>query len=272
MATVSDIIKEALHYPKANLKNTAITGIFLLLFMIFFVFGNYFIANDIRNRILADPFTYNYNSVFEFMGYASPTSQAVFVIFVIVAFICYFVAQGYFYRIYQNTVLKIDSEPQYNQPKSILAEGIKIFVVNFTYLIIPAVIVSVGGYYNAAIFAIGIILAVIAYLVLPIAISNMAYTKSFSGAYRFSEIGQIIRSIGIWKYIGTIIFELLVCGIILLSWFIILTIFGILVVNLPFSDILVSSVSIFLSAIVYAYLLTFSVKVNGLLYNSRKDA
>lgn len=272
MTSITDIIKEGLDYPKANLNYTSITGIFLLLCSIFFVFGSYFVSENFKENALTNPIGYDYNSVFQLLNYVSPTTQALFVIFMIIAIIFYLIAQGYFYRIYENTVLKQDENIGYDNFKSIFVEGLKLLVVNISYLIIPVILISVGGYYTPVLSVIGVILLIIAYFILPIALSNMAYNKSFKSAYRFNEIGDILKSIGIGKYIGTILFELLICGIILFSGIIIFLILTVIIGSLPALNLMVGFIiiSIFFM-ILYSYLISFSVRVNGLLYNDGKD-
>lgn len=274
MSTLSEIVQDGLHYPWSNLKNTVLTGIFFLLTSIFFVFGNYYISQDIYSNFLYDPETFmqfNYNSIFGWLNQVSPTAWAVFIICILIAVVFYLVVQGYIYRVYENTVQEKNEFPEFNNFKSIFIQGFKILIVNIAYSIIPDVLIAIGIYYNGIITVIGIILEIIAIFILPLALSNMCYNESLKSAFEFKEIINILKSIGVGKYIGTLLFVYLVFIIIAIAWFMVITTLNIFVLAIPFANILCGLVLLVLSAIIYAYIVLFSVKVNGLLYNNRKD-
>ena len=270
MTALSDIIKDGLAYPMANAKNTIITGILFLLSIVLFIFGSYFISNDVHSQLVTNPIE-DYNNLSQILGQASPTAYAILIITAILSFICYLFVQGYFFRIYENTVFERKEAVEYDEPKSLLVEGFKLFIVNISYLIIPSIVISAGIYYNAVVLAVGIILVILAYLTLPIVVSNMIYKKSFKSAYRFGEIRSIIESIGVQKYIGTILFGYLVCGIILASWSIIFLLYTALLVNLPIESIIFIAIPVVISTVLYAYLFSFTVRINGSLYIDRKE-
>lgn len=274
MSTLSEIVKDGLHYPWSNLKNTVLTGVFFLLTSIFYVFGNYYISQDIYSNFLYDPETFmqfNYNSVFGWLNQVSPIALAVFIICILVAVIFYLLVQGYIYRVYENTVQEKKEFPEFNNFKSIFIQGFKILIVNIAFSIIPAVLVAIGMYYNGIITVIGVILEIIAILILPLALSNMCYNESLKSAFEFKQIIDILKAIGVGKYIGTLLFVCLVYIIIAIAWFIVMTILNIFALAIPFANILCGLVLFVLSAIIYVYIVLFSVKVNGLLYNNGKD-
>ncbi len=100
-----------------------------------------------------------------------------------------------------------------------LVDGLKVFVVQFVYFLIPAIImfIGIGGSIFAmtptgdptaffALFGVTTLIAAIAGIILglvaTIALANMAYYDSDLGAaFRFSEILEIISQIGWVDYI-----------------------------------------------------------------------
>lgn len=121
-----------------------------------------------------------------------------------------FLAIGYIFRALKASIAGSDELPEFDEWGEMLVDGLKVFVVQLIYFLIPAVILAIGGTLatpvdlglilltNIVAAIIGIILGLIAI----IAIANMAYHDSELGAaFRFSEILEIIADIGWIHYI-----------------------------------------------------------------------
>ncbi len=133
-----------------------------------------------------------------------------------------FLAFGYIFRALKASIAGSDELPEFDEWGEMLVDGLKVFVVQFIYFLIPAVIlaVGIGGTLTAApldpvtgpptMFTgiigltglIAAILGIILGLIAMVAIANMAYYDSELGAaFRFSEILDIIAEIGWVDYI-----------------------------------------------------------------------
>ena len=144
-----------------------------------------------------------------------------------------FLLLGYMFRIIKATLAGIDELPEFDEIGEMFVDGLKVFVVGFIYAI-PVWILSAivglltGG--NTAATAAGFgttyalafilgnivtfIIAVIIGLIELMAIANMAYNDGDLGtAFRFSEILDIISTIGWGKYIITYIVIVILASI-----------------------------------------------------------
>jgi hypothetical protein len=136
-----------------------------------------------------------------------------------------FLVMGYGFRALKASIAGSDELPEYDEWGEMFVDGLKVFVVEFVYFLIPALIIIIGSWAAfAAMFAgastgtvtdptafigiisgtvlIGGIIAIILGLVATIALANMAYNDSELGAaFRFGEIMNIISQIGWVDYI-----------------------------------------------------------------------
>lgn len=135
-----------------------------------------------------------------------------------------FLVMGYGFRALKASIAGADDLPEFDEWGEMFIDGLKVFVVQFVYFLIPALIIIIGSW--ASIFAlasastgtftdptafigiisgtviIGGIVAIILGLIATIALANMAYNDSELGAaFRFSEIMEIISQIGWVDYI-----------------------------------------------------------------------
>jgi hypothetical protein len=144
-----------------------------------------------------------------------------------------FLLLGYMFRIIKATLAGIDELPEFDEIGDMFVDGLKVFVVGFVYAIpvwiLSAIIGLVTGGNSAATitslstgyalaFLLGnivfFIIAVIIGLIELMAIANMAYNDGDLGtAFRFSEILDIIATIGWGKYIITYIVIVILAAI-----------------------------------------------------------
>ncbi|MCK9151512.1 DUF4013 domain-containing protein [Methanobacterium alcaliphilum] len=132
-----------------------------------------------------------------------------------------FLVMGYTFRALKASIAGADELPEFDEWGDMFVDGLKVFVVQFVYFLIPALIILVGSWASIAAMAgtgmtdptaafgllggtmiIGAIVAIILGLIATIAIANMAYYDSELGAaFRFSEILEVISKIGWVDYI-----------------------------------------------------------------------
>ncbi|UTB33644.1 MAG: DUF4013 domain-containing protein [Methanobacterium sp. ERen5] len=145
----------------------------------------------------------------------------------------FFLLLGYMFRIIKATLAGIDELPEFDEIGDMFIDGLKVFVVGFVYAI-PVWIISAifglatGGNSAATLTSIStgyalafilgnivfFIIAVIIGLIELMAIANMAYNDGDLGtAFRFSEILDIIGTIGWGKYIITYIVIVILAAI-----------------------------------------------------------
>lgn len=203
-----------------------------------------------------------------------------------------FLIAGYNYRVINNAVHGIingnDPLPEFDELIEMFIDGVKVFIIQVVYLIVPAIIFIVfvtiagalSGVLASAVMIIGslitFIMGIIACLMAQMAISHMAYNEcAFSKAFALGEIKKVIDEIGwlkcIMTYAGLIIITVLIYSAITAIIWIIFTIFGIsgaiLGVNAGgifiFGALINSLVTMF---IVGPYLSIFNARSLGLLY------
>ncbi len=128
---------------------------------------------------------------------------------------------GYFLRVIKSTLAGYDELPEFDEWGDMFIDGLKVFVVNIVYFIIPIIVIGAGVFTSLATFStsgsitnpmaffgllggtafIGIILVVIFGLLAYIATANMALYDEMGAAFNFSEILERISMIGWGKYI-----------------------------------------------------------------------
>lgn len=131
---------------------------------------------------------------------------------------------GYLLRVLKATLAGSDDLPEFDDIGEMVVDSLKLIIVSIIYFIIPAAIASIGIWASIGSMAamqnvgvvspmafmgllsgtmiIAIIVGIIIALIYYMAIVNMAYNDSEIGAaFRFSEIMDLISSIGWADYI-----------------------------------------------------------------------
>jgi hypothetical protein len=181
-----------------------------------------------------------------------------------------FLVFGYGFRALKASIAGADELPEFDEWGEMFIDGLKVFVVQFVYFLIPMLIILIGSWASIAamttvgdpnafigiIFGvgfIGVIFAIIIGLLSTIAIANMAANDSELGAaFQFSEILNIISQIG-W---GNYIIWYIVIGIISV-------IFGFVAGLLNIIPIIGTIIAIL---VIYPYLQLFAYRALALLY------
>ncbi|MFB2622796.1 DUF4013 domain-containing protein [Methanothermobacter marburgensis] len=133
-----------------------------------------------------------------------------------------FLVMGYGFRALKASIAGFDELPEFDEWGEMFVDGLKVFVVQIAYMIVPLIIIFAGTFGSLTMVSpdtgvitnptaftglggtviIGVILAIILGLIETIAIAHMAYNDSELGAaFRFSEILDVISQIGWLDYI-----------------------------------------------------------------------
>ncbi len=186
-----------------------------------------------------------------------------------------FLMMGYMLRILKASIAGVTELPEFDEWSEMFIDGLKVFVVEIVYFIIPVAIIiggswasmmsmqNVGAMVSPAaaiglmggVALIGILLILIIGLIVIMALANMAYYDGDLGAaFRFSEILDIIAKIGWGNYI---------------VWYIVMIIIGV-VVGIVASVLGIIPILgwIILALIVYPYFSMFVARSAALIYTA----
>jgi len=175
---------------------------------------------------------------------------------------------------YEARVLKespgIGVPPKLEKYGELFVEGAKVVIASFIYLLVPTILIILGGIstfsgvyslqnqamgasmmlggMGAVLLVVGIILAILLLIILSVGVAHMIKTGKFGKAFAFGEILDIIRGIGWGKYLG---------------WIVIVVVIGAVISGLGAIPI----VGWLISAIIQPLLGVFMFRSMGLLYN-----
>ena len=130
---------------------------------------------------------------------------------------------GYQYNIVKFSIDKKEDLPGFSDILGMFINGIKYFLVGIAYNIIPMIVLVAGimlvGESSAliAITFISVLLFIIAFFLQIMAINNMVAYDSIKKAFDLREIIDNIGNLGWGKYIGIILFTLIVFMIIMVA-------------------------------------------------------
>lgn len=124
-----------------------------------------------------------------------------------------FLVLGYYGRVLRGAEADREEPPAFDEWGDMFVDGLKLFVINFVYLLIPSIVfaVSVGGIVVAAFtgsdaavasalggaflgFAVGTILFLVAWYIVPAAMANYARTDRLGSAFAFGELKGVLLS------------------------------------------------------------------------------
>ncbi|MBQ6099964.1 DUF4013 domain-containing protein [Methanobrevibacter sp.] len=220
MASITDHVKEGLKYPFNDIKKLlGLGGLFALISAIsvfmsvksfeIFRFGIHMVENT-NGNVSHIPFS------------QLPTGDIYLVVaLAIVSFIISLFIFGYQYNIVKFSIDKKEDLPGFNDIIGMLVNGIKYFIVVLAYNIIPIIIMACGivlignSSALAIIILISVLLFIISYFLLIMALNNMVAHDSITKAFDIKEITGNISNLGWGKYVGIIIFTIIVYMIIM---------------------------------------------------------
>lgn len=219
MASITDHVVEGLKYPFNDIKKLLGCGILFALISALSVFMSTKSLDIFRYCVhLAE----NTNTTLSHI----PLSQLpagdiyIWVGLAILSLIISLFIFGYQYSVVRFSIDRKEDLPGFDDIVSMLVNGIKYFIVIVAYNIIPALILA-GGIIlvgNSSVLLIisliSALLFIIAFFLQIMALNNMVAHDSLKKAFDIREITDNISNLGWGKYIGIIIFTIIVFMII----------------------------------------------------------
>lgn len=222
MASITDCVVEGLKYPFNDIKKLLGFGVLFALISAISVFMSVKSFDVFRNTVHIVEETNVTASQLSFSQL--PTGDIYMVAgLAVVSFIISLFILGYQYDIVKFSIDKKSELPGFSDILGMFIRGIKYFLVTLAYNIVP-IIVLLGGIILVGdlsvfpgIILISALLFIIAYFLLIMALNNMIAYDDLKKAFDFREIIDNISNLGWGKYIGTILFTVIVYMIIMVA-------------------------------------------------------
>ncbi|BDZ70072.1 DUF4013 domain-containing protein [Methanobacterium petrolearium] len=195
---MGDIIVNSFKYPLSNWKRFLLFGLIVLIY-------------ELPVQIIS-----KYSNVLLYS-----------LLLIIPVIIAYFLMMGYQLQVIGRSIKREDEIPALNKWSQMFIDGLKVFIVSFIYGIGPAIVLvfglvliltgsTVAKVIGAIVLMIAFLLFIVAYLILMMALPNMAYYGDTSAGLRLGEIYRKIKKIGRLEYV--LIFIILMIVVVLLAF------------------------------------------------------
>ena len=221
VASITDCVVEGLKYPFSDIKKILGFGV---LFALMSALSTYIGFKSLDIFRLSVHAVENANTTLTHMPISQLPAGDMYILagLMVISFIVSLFIFGYQYDIVKYSIDKKADLPAFSDIMGMLIRGIKYFIVILAYNIIPAVIFVCGVVLNnsSAFILMAVIsglLFVIAFFFLIMALNNMVAYDSLKKAFDIREITGYIANLGWGKYIGIIIFTLIVYMIIMVA-------------------------------------------------------
>ena len=273
MASITDCVVEGLKYPFNDIKKLLGLGV---LFAIINLLSMFFAMNTFDMYRVVIHVLENTTVPLSSLNMSIIPSANIYtaVGITIVGLIVGLFILGYQYNILSFSIDRKDDLPVFGDVVDIFVKGIKYFIVSVAYNL-PAMIVMAAAMMfldnltvMSVLMVVSFVLLVIGYFLLVMALNNMVAHDSVGKAFDFREIIDNISNLGWGKYIGTILFTVIVFMIINVAVGLVLSLlavaFAAVIINQAFA------VSIFIGVIealfVSSYCAVFFNRVCGSIY------
>ena len=273
MASITDCVVEGLKYPFNDIKKLLGFGI---LFVIFDLISMAFTLKtvDVTKGIINTLEKTNVTA--STLGYSHLPHGDVYlaIAMLIVGFIVSLFIMGYQYKIIGFSIDRKDDLPGFEDIVGMLIKGIKYFFVTILYgipsmiLLFLAIMVTNNSSAWPVLMVLSIFVGLICYSVLIMALNNMVAHDSLKKAFDFREIIGNISNLGWGKYLGTVIFTVIVFMIINLAVGVILSFLTVIFAAAINNQAIVIStvISVIEALFVTSYCSVFFNRVCGSIY------
>lgn len=215
MASITDCVVEGLKYPFNDIKKLLGFGVF---FAVFELLSIVFTMNTVDMfRIITDTLEKTNVTASDLKFAMLPESNVYMAIgIIIVGFIVALFIMGYQYNVISFSINKKEDLPGFGDILAMFVNGVRYFIVSLAYSIPPMLVMILGmmllgdSSVMPVIILISFLLLAICYFLLIMALNNMIAHDSIKKAFDFGEITGNISNLGWGKYIGTILFTLVV--------------------------------------------------------------
>ena len=215
MASITDCVVEGLKYPFNDIKKLLGCGV---LFVIFNLLSMAFTMKTLDVTRVVTHAIENTNITVSSLQFSQLPSNDIYIAIgiLVVEFIVSLFLLGYQFNVVKFSIDKKDDLPGFGNILEMFVNGVRYFIVTLVYSI-PAIIVIALGIFLVGnmsimpvIIVISVLLLIIAYFLLIMALNNMVAYDSLKKAFDLREIIDNIANLGWGKYIGIILFTLIV--------------------------------------------------------------
>ncbi len=232
MASITDCVVEGLKYPFNDIKKLlGLGGLFALVSVLSLGFSlKSFDVFRASVHLVEET-----NAHFSSLQFSQLPAGDIYIAIAlaIAGFIVALFIMGYQYDIIKFSIDRRDDLPGFSDIFGMFVKGFKYFIVALAYNIIP-ILVFVGGLALVqdssvvlSVFLISMVLFIIAFFLLIMALNNMVAHDDIRKAFDFRGIIDNIANLGWGKYIGIILFTLIVYMIIMVATSFILSILAV---------------------------------------------
>ena len=273
MASITDCVVEGLKYPFNDIKKLLGVGIlFVIIDLLSIVFTIKTV--DVTKMIIgtlektnATAFNLNFSQL--------PNGDIYLAIAIlVVGFIVSLIILGYLYDVVKFSINSKDDLPEFGDIVGMFIRGVKYFLVSLAYSIpsmivaFLAILVTNNSSAWPVLMIISVLVMIICYFLMIMALNNMIAHDSIRKAFDFSEIMGNISNLGWVKYIGTILFTVIVFMIINIAIGIVMSFFTVIfAATINNQAIVISTViSVIEALFVTSYWSVFFSRVCGSIY------
>ena len=223
MASITDVVKEGLKYPFNDGKKVLTLGAFFLVSSLISFFLNYKVYDSL---VVVDDLA-PFDSINAAISAIPPSNMALIVIGSIISCVLMLFVSGYLYNVIKYSIENKSELPDFKDIKGIFLNGIRSWIVEIAYSILPAILFllglmlavneSVSGTVNAIggiILLIALIFAIFMGLMEIMALCNVVAKDELSAAFRFKEVLALVKNFGWGRFFGIILFSFIAIMII----------------------------------------------------------
>lgn len=222
MASITDCVVEGLKYPFNDIKKLLGFGVLFALISALSTFISVKSFDIFRTSI---HLLENTNTTASQLSFSQLPVGDIYLVagLTIISFIVSLFIFGYQYDIVKFSIEKKSDLPGFGDIVGMFIKGIKYFIVVIAYNVIPMLVLTGGVILmgdSSALLVISLIsglLFIIANLLLIMALNNMVAYDSLKKAFDMHEIIGNIANLGWGKYIGIILFTIIVYMIIMVA-------------------------------------------------------
>ena len=219
LASITDCVVEGLKYPFNDIKKLLGFGV---LFALISAISTYIGFKSFEIFRFSVHLVENTNTTISHIPFSQLPAGDIYLVagLAIVSIIVAVFIFGYQYDIVKFSIDKKADIPGFGDIIGMFIRGIKYFIVTVAYSIIPVLVLACGVMFvgNTSVFMaislISALLFIIAYFILIMALNNMVAYDSLKKAFDLREIIDLIGNLGWGKYIGIVLFTIIVMMII----------------------------------------------------------
>lgn len=269
MASITDCVGEGLRYPFNDLKKILSFGLlFAIINMITFAILEKSV-DVFRLLAVAKGGTLA-------LRFSQVPSGDIYLIagLAVISFIISLIIMGYQYNVIKFSIDEKDELPGFRDILGLLVNGVKYFIVTLVYNILPMIVLIAGGVglhsvqngdYIVTIVA-GI-LFIICNFMLIMALANMVDNDKITKAFDLGKITNKISNLGWGKYIGIVLFTIIIYAIIMAAVGMILVFLSMFVaIALNQAMVIIAIISIIEGLLISSYISVFFNRVYGSIY------